>query len=198
MSTGNNTFFSNKVQEVLTTLDGIITQSSNTIFSLKNGDDIFQMHPFFESLKKELKNGNETDLAFPCVQLDMHDKEVICDITIKKEMGSLAILLFDYSSHYEHLHEAAQEKKTAMLNEQAHELETKYSDEKKVYIEYIKERIDGKIIKELENVVSNLEALKKSNVSSNQVLLIAEIEKSIGNMHSKAVQIKEGLGIDLD
>lgn len=198
MSKVNSTFFSNKVQEILTTPDGIITLSSNTIFSLENGDDLFKIHPFFESLRGELKIGNETDLAFPCVQLDISGEEVICDITIKKEMGSLAILLFDYSEHYEHLYEAAQEKKTAMLNEQAHELNTKYTDEKKAYGEYIKERIDRKIIKELEEVVLNLEALKKPNVSSEQMLLINKIEKSIGNLHLKAVQIKEDLGIDLN
>jgi len=44
----------------------------------------------------------------------------------------------------------------------------------------------------------NLEALKKSNVSSEQILLINKIEKSVGNMHIKAVQIKENLGIYLD
>lgn len=198
MSNGNNTFFSNKVQEILTTPAGDITQSSNTIFNLENGDNLFKIHPFFESLKSELKNGSETDLAFPCVQLDIFGEEVICDITIKKEMGSIAILLFDYSNHYEHLHDAAQEKKTAMLNEQAHELNTKYSDEKKAYAEYIRERIDGKIIQELEDVVLNLETLKKSNMSSEQMSIIDKIEKSIGNMHIKAVQIKEGLEINLD
>jgi hypothetical protein len=198
MTNLNNSFFSNKVQEVLTTPEGIITQSSNTIFRFNTGDDLFQIHPFFESLRAVLKNGKEPDLAFPCVQLDILDEEVICDITIRKEIGSLAVLFFDYSTHYEHLHEAAQEKKAAMLNEQAHELNTKHSDEKKAYFEFISERIDGRIIRELEDVVLELKELKKSNITSEQLNRIDKIEKTIGNMHLKAVQIKDGLGLSLD
>mgnify|MGYP000296240320 CR=1 FL=1 len=59
------------------------------------------------------------------------EKKLFTILPLKKKWDSLAILLFDYSKHYEHLHDAAQEKKTAMLNEQAHELKTKHSDEKK-------------------------------------------------------------------
>lgn len=189
MSKANNTFFSNKVQEIHSTPKGIITESSNTIIELTPGDNIFDIHPFFESLKHELKSGKESNLAFPCVQLDINEIDLICDITIKKEREFLAILLFDYSKHYEHLHEAAQEKKTAMLNEQAHELNSKHSEEKKIYLEFLQNLIDNKIIKELETVVLVLEKLKKTTLDQEQSALVNTVKQKIGSLHMKVVQI---------
>ncbi len=191
-------FFSNKVQEIHTTLEGKVTESSDTIFTVDIGENIYLLHPFFESLKSELINGEHESLAFPCVQLEFNETKAICDITIKIERGFLAILLFDYSDHYENLHEAAQEKKTAMLNEQAYELNTKYSEEKRAYFEYIRDRIDHKIIKEMQDIVLQIEDLKKTKLSSKQYALLHSIESNIGNLHLKAIQIKEGLGIKLD
>lgn len=196
--TSKNSFFSNKVQELHASLDGDVTQSSNTIFELKQGENIYSIHPFFESLKSELIHSNEMNLAFPCVQLDINEKTFICDITIKKERGELAILFFDYSTHYEHLHEAAQEKKTAMLNEQAHELEIKHTEEKQSYLNYMKDRMDSNIIGSLEEVVTGLEALKKSDLTADQHALINEIEQNVGRLHLKAIQIKEGLEFNFD
>ncbi|RMA66185.1 hypothetical protein [Ulvibacter antarcticus] len=198
MNKQGNTFFSNKVQEIHTNLDGKITQSSDTIFDLRLGENIFTIHPFFESLQRTLLECNETSLAFPCVQLEMEKQELICDITIKKELGFLAILLFDYSNHYQNLHEAAQVKKTAMLNEQAHELNTKYSEEKRAYLEFIRERIDSKIVGELEIIISDLNDLKHTTLNNNQLTIFHKIEAKIAILHSKALQIKKGVEIDLD
>ena len=191
--TSKNSFFSKKVQEVHTSLDGEITQSSNTIFELTLGDSIYAVHPFFESLRGEFVHTNELNLAFPCVQLEITGKRSVCDITIKKQRGELAILFFDYSQHYEHLHAAAQEKKEAMLQEQSYESAVTNQEEENAYSEFIQRRIDIGMIHALEEVVGHLEKLKNSHLSAEQRTLIQEIEQNIGHLHLKAIQIKEGL-----
>lgn len=198
MTIQNSSQFANKVQEIHTTTKGVITQSSDVIFSLNEGDNIFQLHPFFESMQFELRSDRHHDLAFPCVQLQINDTKAICDITIRMERGFLAILLFDYTAHYEHLHESAQEKKTAMLNDQAHELNTKYSEDKKAYLEFIQDRIDGTIIRQLEEINTELELLKKSGLSKEQSSLLNSITKNIASLRAKANKIKEGLEVDSD
>jgi len=191
-------FFSNKVQEVIISPDGVVSQSSDTIFALEIGTNLFKFHPFFESLQNELSQGDKMNLAFPCVQFDQEEESFICDITIKKERDFLAILFFDYSTHYEHLHEAAQEKKTAMLNEQAHNLKKQHSQEKQEYVDFISQRLDSKIINRLEEVVKALEELKKSSLNKDQQSLIQNVEQEIGELHLKAMQIKEGIDFDFD
>jgi len=198
MANPKDSFFSNKVQEIHTNLKGEVIQSSDSLFSIKKGENIFDLHPFFESMKADFTSGQDTNLAFPCVQLDMKDKEVVCDITIKKEPGFLAILLFDYSNHYEHLHEAAQEKKTAMLNEQAYELNAKHHAEKQVYFDFIRNRLDSKIIGQLESVIADVQKLKETDISKSQSKLITEIENNVNELFLKATQIKDNLEMDLD
>lgn len=194
----NSPFFSNKVQEVIVSPKGEVMQSSNTIFNLEVGSDLFTFHPFFESLQGELNTGKSMNLAFPCVQFEQDEQEFICDITIKKEREFFAILFFDYSSHYEHLHEAAQEKKNAMLNEQAHILKEQHSQEKQEYLDLISNRLDTKIIHKLEEVVKALEELKNSSLDEDQAKLVKNVEDEIDELHNKAIQIKKGFDVDFD
>ena len=191
-----HTFFSNNVQEIHTTPQGVITFSNNTIQEFEEGENIKEIHPFFESLAPQFEEPGNKNLAFPCVQLTFENKECICYITIKKERGDVAILLFDYTRHYQHLHEATQEKKQAMLNEQAFELTSKHQEEQKAYFEYIRDRIDAKIINELESVVKTLTQLKKTSLTEEQQELIGAIEQHIGVLHTKAIEVRNGLTSD--
>ncbi len=200
MNGNKSTYFSKKIQEIHANATGEITHSSDTIFVIKPNEDLYSLHPFFESLQNELKNGIglESSLAFPCVQLEIHGKEAICDITIKKERGFLAILLFDYSQHYEHLHEAAQEKKSSLLKEQEHLLKAKHLNEKKAYLDFMRNRIDGKLIHEMEIMVKNIEALKQTGLDPEQRTIVQEIGESVGKFHLKAIQIREELDFDFN
>jgi hypothetical protein len=193
-----DTFFSKKIQEIHAKPNGEIIHSSDTIFTPDPNCNLYELHPFFESLQSELINGTgiQSSMAFPCVQLEIQGKELICDITIKKERGFLAILFFDYSKHYEHLHEANQEKKSSMLKEQEHELRLKHLEEKKAYLDFMRVRIDAKLIVELEKLVTRLHWLKNSGVTGEQQKVLQEIEESVANFHLKAIQIRQELDFD--
>ncbi|QIE59765.1 hypothetical protein G5B37_09380 [Rasiella rasia] len=198
--TSQNTFFTKKIQEIQCKPSGKILQSSDTIFKLGSEDDLYDLHPFFESLQTELQSNEPfgSHLAFPCVQLDIHGKEAICDVTIKKERDFLAILLFDYSQHYEHLHEAALEKKSALLLEQEFDLKREHLEEKKAYLEFMKQRIDNKMILEIEQIIKNIHAIKLAQLTPEQQSILEEIEKSVGTFHLKAIQIRNELDFNFD
>jgi len=198
MTNDQNSFFANKVQEIHTNLLGEVIQSSDTIFELEKGANIFELHPFFESMQQELTSGHDNSLAFPCVQLDIDDRVIICDITIKKQREFLAILLFDYSTHYEHLHAAAHEKKTALLNEQAHDLSLKHNEERKEYSELVRESLKNKIIGQLEDVLLDTQKLCKTDLSKEQQILVTDIERTITDLHRKAKQIRDSLEINFN
>ena len=196
----DNSFFSKKIQEIQASPKGTILQSSNTIFNVSLQDNLYLLHPFFESLETELQSNEPfgNHLAFPCVQLEINGKEAICDVTIKKERDFLAILLFDYSQHYEHLHEAALEKKSALLLEQEHNLKRKHLEEKKTYLDFMKQRIDNKMITEIETIIKNLDAIKKSGLAPEQHNILKEIESTVGKFHLRAIQIRNELDFDFD
>lgn len=149
-------------------------------------------------MELEVETNFDKSLAFPCVQLDIQGKEAICDITIKKERGYLAVLLFDYTQHYAHLHEAAQEKKSALLNEREFQLKAEHEEEKKQYLTFMRKRIDENIVSELDQIAKNLEKLKNITENSEQLSILGDIESSFENFQLKANQIREELDFDFD
>ena len=77
-----------------------------------------------------------------------------------------------------------------MLNEQAYELNTKYYEEKKAYLEFIQDQINNNIVRELEDVVLKLEELAATDLSKQQNDLIIKLQKNIISLQDKALQIK--------
>lgn len=200
MNADKKSYFSSKIQEVHASLKGEIISSSDTLFTIENGQNLYELHPFFESLEDVFNDPGtvQKNLAFPCVKIVINDVAAICDITITKERGELAILFFDYSQHYVNLHEAAHEKKTAMLQEQEFELSQKHMEEKKAYLGFMKDRIDDKLINSLAYVVSKVEELKTSQLTAEQRIILDKIEQNIGGFHLRAIQIREELDFDFD
>ena len=108
------------------------------------------------------------------------------------------MLLFDYTQHYAHLHEAAQEKKSALLNEREFQLKAEHEEEKKQYLTFMRKRIDENIVSELDQIAKNLEKLKNITENSEQLSILGDIESSFENFQLKANQIREELDFDFD
>lgn len=111
-----DSFYFQKMQEVITDPHGRITHSNNSIFTVGKGHNIFKIHPFFESLQQSILSTNQQYFSFPCVNLTVEDKTYYCDIIIKQEPGFLAILIFNYSDRYKELQEKVQKNNSEKLN----------------------------------------------------------------------------------
>jgi hypothetical protein len=119
--------FSNKIQEIQINKFGEILRTDNVLISLKKGEDIFLLHPFFECLKDIVKDGANVpkNIGFPCILMDVNNIKFICDITIEKERDYFVILLFNFSTHYEIVQQETQEKNSSMLKEQSNKFENR-------------------------------------------------------------------------
>jgi len=188
----NHTFFTRKVQEINALPDGTIKRSTDTLFTIFTGENLYELHPFFESLREELQEGGRNYLVFPCITLDFEDYSFVCDITIKRERNFLAILFFDYSAHYKKIQENVQFHNSSLL--QKHQNNTR--DHKKAYLEYMNNRLDSQVLDELETIALALDTLKNTTLTNEQATLLETVEARFGNLHHKALQIKEGMDID--
>ena len=97
------TVYINKMQEIIASFDGTVSISNNAIHPIDPGENIFQLHPFFESLESTIIHGESVYFTFPCINLLMGNTNYYCDIIIKKEKDFIAVLLFNYSDHYREL-----------------------------------------------------------------------------------------------
>ncbi|MBW2938490.1 hypothetical protein KXJ69_10250 [Aureisphaera sp. CAU 1614] len=124
--------FSNKIQLIQINKFGEILRTDNALIELKKGGNIFLLHPFFECLKEIVKEDANVpkNIAFPCILMDVNNEKFICDITLKKERDFFVILLFNFSKHYQEVHQETQEKNRFMLKEQSHKFENRMKKKK--------------------------------------------------------------------
>ncbi|MCW5519025.1 hypothetical protein J1N09_04195 [Aureitalea sp. L0-47] len=106
----------NRMQEIISDFDGTVISSNDAIHSIELGTNIFMIHPFFESLKGSLDTRPDIYFTFPCINLSMGGKDYYCDVIIKKEKNFVAILLFNYSDHYNEVREKIQKINSEKLN----------------------------------------------------------------------------------
>jgi hypothetical protein len=102
------TVYINKMQEIIANFDGEVSISNNAIHPIVPGENIFSLHPFFQSLKLPILAGEKVYYTFPCINLMLGETNYYCDVIIKKEKDFIAVLLFNYSDHYRELQEKIQ------------------------------------------------------------------------------------------
>ena len=110
-----NTIYINRMQELITDLTGQLKHSNNTILNLNPGVNIFDIHPFFQSLKAPIIESKSAYHTFPCINMTFNNVNFFCDIIFKKESDFMAILLFNYSDHYATVQKKIQKSKDSFL-----------------------------------------------------------------------------------
>ncbi|RMA66184.1 hypothetical protein [Ulvibacter antarcticus] len=108
--------FLDVLQEIIIKPDGTIIGGNNTIYNLESFSNLFEVDPFFESLKEQFLTSNKTFFVYPCVNFYINNKKCYCDVTVKRENGFLAFILFNYSERYEKLHNIESQKNQQQLN----------------------------------------------------------------------------------
>lgn len=113
--TSGETVYINKMQEVIAGHDGLVKISNDAIHSVYPGENIFQLHPFFQSLEHTITQEDRTYFTFPCINLTLGERNYYCDVIIKKEQDFIAVLLFNYSDHYREIQQKVQKIKGEKL-----------------------------------------------------------------------------------
>ncbi len=112
-------YLQTKVQFVRTDHQGQILDSDQTLFPLVVGNNIFQLHPFFESwwlAVDELKPSQE--ISLPCVHLELDAASGIYDIQVFKTTDELVFTLYDFTEHYQYSQSLLQERNESVMTQQ--------------------------------------------------------------------------------
>ena len=106
--TMENSVYINRMQELITDFDGKIRYSNDAILEIEPGVNVFEIHPFFESLRSAILGSPSAYHTFPCINMILDGKNYYCDIIFKKERDFMAVLMFNYSDHYQDLQKKIQ------------------------------------------------------------------------------------------
>ncbi len=175
MENENQKKFYKKVQLVTVDDSGKIIYSDANLFKWKEGESIYEAHPFFsiiDSLKDE-DHAKEHEFTFPCVHLNEDDNsQRICDITFTICLGETNIVIFDYTQAYVELNKISQERNESIIKAQELEFTNRLLIEKENFKNDFIASINHELTTPLTSIKGFLELLEKTKLDYEQEELI--------------------------
>ena len=177
LSNIKSNFLKNKIQVLQIDTEGTILESDNSLFVVKNGTSIVDLHPFFYTITPELENLGDA-ISYPCVNVEIGDEEKIIDIEVKKIDNEIYITIIDFTQHYQDSHPLVQEKNEASIakNKLAFERELLFAKEdfKNSFLAHLNHEIRNP----LNSLLGFTEVLSKTNLTFQQKETVNVITKT--------------------
>lgn len=114
-------YLNKKHQFILLDNNGLILESSNTIINLseKYQKSIFEIIPFFESLKDQIKSINKGEsLAYNCINMSLDENRKIYDIQFSKSETYITCILEDRTEQYDQWISIQQERNETIIDKE--------------------------------------------------------------------------------
>ncbi|WP_397363840.1 ATP-binding protein [Olleya sp. R77988] len=167
-------------QYIIVDFDGTVKESDHVIFPNLIGQNISEIHPFFESIHSALQDNNQTHI-FSCIHLiNTKNQTIITDIIVKTFDGKKLplIVILDLTIHYNNYQTTAQVRNESVINSQILELKNEYLQEKETFKNAFIANFSHELRDPLTGVLTFSDILKKTNLNDEQVNYLKVIDSS--------------------
>lgn len=167
-------------QYMIVQLDGTITESDDVIYKNIVGENISEIHPFFESLHEALQEKNKRHV-FSCIHLtDQNNQTIITDIVVKTfDNDKLPmIVILDLTLHYDNYQTTAQVRNESVINSQILELKNDYLQEKEAFKNAFIANFSHELRDPLTGILTFSDILKKTGLNDEQLNYLKVIDSS--------------------
>ncbi len=194
LETYRGKYFHPRTQFITIDAEGKVLESDTILFSLKKGDEIGMVSPFFEGLAAYFDVAEDNDIKFTCIHLENKDKqEFTCDIEFKTFANGqpTLIIIHDFSDHYQYYQEVAQSRNESVINSQILELQNKYLKEKEDFKNTFIANFSHELRNPLTGVTAFCSVLQKTNMSTEQQDYVEVIKSSADHLKNMIGDILE-------
>lgn len=171
------TFLNKSVQFIVIDHYGAVVESDDSLFTLTKGSSIEQLHPFFYSITGLIPTLEEK-INFPCVNLDIKNKNKIIDVSIEKVNDILLLTFVDFSEHYTDSHPIVQEKNEASIQKNKLHFEYALLEVKENYKNEFISQVNHEIRNPLNNLLGFIDILKETKLDYQQQDTLGVIQKT--------------------
>ncbi|QHI37876.1 Aerobic respiration control sensor protein ArcB [Kordia antarctica] len=194
LETYRGAYFHPRTQFITIDSKGNVLESDDVLFSLKKGEHLSSISPFFEGLSSYFDVQEKNDIKFTCVHLENeHKKDLICDIEFKTFANKqpTLVIIHDFSDHYNYYQEVAQSRNESVINSQVLELQNKYLQEKEDFKNTFIANFSHELRNPLTGVTAFCSVLQKTNMTAEQEDYVEVIKSSADHLKNMIGDILE-------
>lgn len=156
---------------------GNLLKVEGNLFTIKKGNKIQDVHPFFESTLAIL-DSLENKTLFSCVELSQKDSIFMVDVTFYREENHFIIIIADFTDHYKESNTLIQERNESIIKKNKLHFEKELLLEK----EKLKNTFLAKLSNELRNPLGSMMSLvslfQESKLNYDQTQILQLINKT--------------------
>ncbi len=175
-------FIEESAQFIVTTSDGLVKGSDNSLFKLRKGEKIEEVHPFFYNLINLVKESSSRELSFGAVHLTFAEAIYIADVNLRyfKENDEIIIIIQDFSSIYNQYQKMIQKKNESVLQRELLLQKNLRLKERENIINLFISKFSHELKDPINSIIAFSELLDKTSLEEEQQAYTKSI-KSFGN-----------------
>ncbi|MEX0274991.1 MAG: sensor histidine kinase, partial [Flavobacteriaceae bacterium] len=169
------------IQFVMVDPLGKVLDSDETFFSLKKGQPIEKVHPFFQCIHS-LKDVPVAEHIFNCVHLEIDGTDRTTDIRMVKKPNGTLIVIYDLTQHYDEYQLVAQARNESIINSELIIIKNNELEERERFKNRFIQNFSHELRNPLTSILSITNLLAETPLTSQQKKMIDFLRDSTQNL----------------
>ncbi len=172
---------------------GLVLECYGALFPLEKGNNLKELHPFFESLEG-LQAMPDPEFSFYCVHLQIGTQDLITDIDMVRKKEGMLLVINDLTEHYNTYQAVAQARNESIINEELIVLKNAELEERERFKNLFIQNFSHELRNPLMSSMAITQILSDTSLSSEQKQLLEVLRDS--NIHLKLL-LEDTLSISM-
>ena len=166
---------------ILIDSEGLLLDSSQTLFDACKGVPVGELHPFFFSIPEIMASIPETT-SFHCVQLGFGTDNLTADIDVFNKEGHILIVINDLTKHYLSYQAMAQSRNESIIDSELILLKNHELQERERFKNEFIQNFSHELRNPLTNIIALTNILRRTELTTEQMRILSILKDSTSNL----------------
>lgn len=174
-------YINRNIQFIVIDFEGAVLESDQTFITLRKGEFIYDVHPFFASYATILDT-LEDSLTYNCVHIEYQDQEFITDVKMIMKDDSILLVVYDLTDHYISYQKIAQARNESIINSELVVLRNLELEERERFKNAFIRNFSHELRNPLTGIISITNVIEGTNLTGEQQQMVNFLKESNSNL----------------